>query len=128
MWSVSDILTYITYMQRRRKNSPTKVHKIELMNTKKNREEKRNRTMHIFSSSSSPPFFLPSQSQGPLLPYTHTKQKDGDTLHLIFHPLFIYALISVCLIRKKKNIYIYKEQKKRRRRRICFVPFVFSMN
>jgi hypothetical protein len=65
-----------------------------------------NKQMHIFSSSSSPPFFFPSQSQGPLLPYTHTKQKDGDTLHLIFHPLFLYVYVSVCLIRKKKYIYI----------------------
>jgi hypothetical protein len=40
MCSLSDILTYITYMQRR-KNLPTKVHKIELMNTKKKMRRKK---------------------------------------------------------------------------------------
>jgi len=40
MWSISDILTSPTYEEQ--KNSPTKVHKIEL---KKKREEERNRTI-----------------------------------------------------------------------------------
>jgi hypothetical protein len=72
MCSLSDILTYITYMQRR-KNLPTKVHKIELMNTKKkmrrkkkqnDKKQRRNRRvllpvllMTLTSLSLSPPHF-----------------------------------------------------------------------
>jgi len=34
--------------------------------------------------------------------YSH-KTENGDTLHLIFHQLVVYMLISVCLIHKKKK-------------------------
>jgi hypothetical protein len=54
--------------------------------------------------------------------YSH-KTENGDTLHLIFHQLVVYMLISVCLIHKKK-----KANLKNGKRKSDFVLFLFPMN